>query len=148
MNITATLLMLTLLISGIAYSMGNRLDRRYVIDKDGVFYKGWSGSSGYFSYLLDDADAHSFTMLENSLYGKDKRLVFYEGKKISGADALTFEPLDNAYSKDKIRGYYRGLPIEPSKGSSFKIIDDDYSTDGHDIFYGNIALEVCSSKRF
>ena len=33
MHIATILLMLTIFISGIAYCMGNRLDRRYVIDK-------------------------------------------------------------------------------------------------------------------
>jgi hypothetical protein len=120
----------------------------YQIESDGVYYKDWNEARGSGKRLLEDADPETFVVLENDNYGKDEKLVFYQGKKVTGADAPSFVPLDDIYAKDRLRGYYSGDSIEFSDGTTFKIIDSYYSEDKNDIFYTTRALHVCSTSDF
>ncbi len=146
--IISILIILILALTGYIIYRIIDLEWRYDIGKNEVYYKGWSGSSGYFNRLVEGADPDSFEVLKSKFYGKDKNLVFFRGDKIPGADASSFVSVGDFYAKDKRRGYYNGSPIESSHGTDFRIIDNDYSTDGIDIFYGSIPLNVRSAKDF
>ena len=46
-----------------------------------------------------NANPKTFKVLEFSNYAKDDKFVFYQGVKIIGADAKTFEAIDEFYAK-------------------------------------------------
>jgi len=112
-----------------------------------VYYDDWNEGSGSHKKSLE-ADPETFTVLKHEKYAKDKNHVFYEGKIVKGADAATFESLDDWYARDKDRGYYGGDAVRSSNGKTFKPIDAYYSTDGIDIFYDTLPLHVCNVKDF
>jgi hypothetical protein len=119
----------------------------YENDGNAVYYKYWNEGSGSHKDKLD-ADPKTFKVLKDDSYAKDKQRVFYKGDIIEGADAATFEALDEWYAKDKNKGYYGVHSVISSKGQDFRVIDAYYSTDGENIFYDTIPLNVCSVKTF
>lgn len=120
----------------------------YIVEEDGVYYKDWNEARGSAQRLLEAADPETFEVLEHDAYAKDKELVFYQGRRIEGAHAPSFESVADFYARDKYRGYYAGDSIEASRGKGFKIINSYYSTDGQDVFYKTKPLKVCSAKNF
>lgn len=65
-------------------------------------------------------------------YGKDKKNVYYEGKKVKNADAKTFEILGYTpeyrsmaicyfYGKDEKNIYYRGEVLKEADVKTFKV---------------------------
>jgi hypothetical protein len=119
----------------------------YQKDGNAVYYKYWNEGSGSHKNKLD-ADPVTFEVLKHDSYAKDKQKVFYKGDIIKGADATTFETLDEWYASDKNKGYYGRDSIISSKGRTFQVIDDYYSTDGVNVFYDTLPLNVCSAKAF
>lgn len=120
----------------------------YEIHDGGVYYKNWNEARGTAEKLIEGADANSFTILDNDVYGKDLNKVFYKGKLIPGADPNTFEFIEGAYSKDKSRAYYYGDSIKGSSSKNFRIMDGSYSTDNKDVYLRTEPLNVCSVDDF
>lgn len=120
----------------------------YVVENDGVYYESWNESSGQLHKLIQGADPKTFIKFKFDEYGKDKNLVYYQGKPLIYADAATFTAIGEWYAKDKFRGYYAGDSILSSTGINFKIIDSYYSTDGKDVFHTTKPLHVCNTKNF
>ncbi len=120
----------------------------YENDAGTIYYKSWNEGTGSSKKELKWVSAKKFRVLIYEEYAKDDERVFYQGKKIEGADAKTFEAIGDFYARDKYRGYYGGDSIRSSSGTTFKIIDSYYSTDGKDIFYDTIPLKVASVKNF
>ena len=118
-------------------------------DNDGhaVYYVYWNEGSGRHKNKLD-ANPATFQVLPFDRYAKDDKSVFYEGEKITGADANTFEALDSYYAHDKNYGWYGKDTIQTSRGATFKIINSYYSTDGHDYFYMTYPLKMASPGDF
>ena len=145
--IAAAIFIIVLWVVYYLYRMAG-LDSRYVIRQEGVHYKGWSGTSGYYDILLPHADPQSFKTLNKGFYGKDDTRVFYQGKEIPDADANSFEPLNEFYAKDKLQAYYLGKPIPSSLGPSFQLIDNSYSKDNQDVYYNGIPLATRSVQNF
>jgi hypothetical protein len=90
----------------------------------------------------------SFRELKGNSYGKDRRLAFFQGVPVPGADAASFESLGNFYARDKYRGYYENTPVTAAEGRNFRVIATYYTTDGRDVFYKTRPLHVASVKNF
>lgn len=75
----------------------------YRKDGNAVYYEYWNEGSGSHKDKLD-ADPETFEVLKDDSYAKDKKRVFYNGDVIKGADAATFEALNEWYAKDKNKG--------------------------------------------
>ncbi len=114
---------------------------------DAVYYEYWNEGSGQQKTKLD-ADPKTFTIFTFDAYAKDAQSVFYEGRKIAGADALTFEALGDFYARDKNYGWYGNDTIQNSHGPSFRVVNDYYSTDGYDYFYTNLPLHMANPAGF
>lgn len=119
----------------------------YKNEGNAVYYEHWNEGSGQHKSKLD-ANPKTFEIFEFDNYAKDDKSVFYQGKKIIGADAKTFEAIDEFYAKDKNYGWYGSDTIKTSKGKSFKIINSYYSTDGYDVFYTTEPLKMLEPKNF
>ena len=77
-------------------------------------------------------EADSKTFKDMGDYGKDKKNVYYEGKKVKNADAKTFEILGYTpeyrsmaicyfYGKDVKNIYYRGEVLKEADVKTFKV---------------------------
>ncbi|MFX8385645.1 DKNYY domain-containing protein, partial [Acinetobacter baumannii] len=79
---------------------------------------------------------------------KDDKSVFYQGEKIIGADAKSFEALGDYYARDKNFGWHGKDTVKNSNGRTFKVINAYYSTDGKDYFYETEPLNVVDPRNF
>ena len=66
-------------------------------------------------------------------YSKDSWTVYYRGRKVDGASAMTFESLGNGYGKDAWKVFYRGGEV---KGAS--------SSHQHSHVWGNVMIMLCA----
>ena len=119
----------------------------YKKEGNAVYYQRWNEGSGRHKDKLD-ADPKTFQVLKFDTYAKDNNSVFYQGEKIIGADAKTFEALGDFYARDKNFGWYGKDTIKTSKGKTFKVINDYYSTDGFDVFYETSPLHMAEPRSF
>lgn len=119
----------------------------YKKEGDVVYYEHWNEGSGQHKDKIE-ADPKTFIILEYDTYAKDEKSVFYQGEKIIGADAKTFEALGEYYAKDKNFGWYGKDTIKTSNGMTFKVINSYFSTDGHDVFYTTEPLKMEDPKNF
>ena len=55
-------------------------------------------------------------------YARKNGVWHFEGRMVEGADAASFEPLNEVFARDRQRGYFRGLAIEGSEGASFQAL--------------------------
>jgi len=119
----------------------------YKNDGDAVYYYHWNEGSGQHKNKLE-ANPATFKISKFDDYAKDDKSVFYQGEQIVGADATTFEAIDEFYARDKNFGWYGKDTIQTSKGKTFKVINSYYSTDGYDYFYTTSPLKMASPKDF
>ena len=119
----------------------------YENDGDVVYYEHWNEGSGQHKNKID-ADPKTFQILKFDAYAKDDKSVFYQGEKIIGADAKTFEALGDFYARDKNFGWYCKDTVKSSIGTTFKVINGYYSTDGHDYFFMTYPLRMTNPKGF
>ena len=112
-----------------------------------VYYKHWNEASGRHKEKID-ANPATFKIFGFDKYAKDDKNVFYKGEIITGADAESFEALEEFYARDKNIGYYGKAPIKNSIGKTFKVINSYYSTDGKDYFYDTSALNMADPNNF
>ncbi len=121
---------------------------KYEVEKEGVYYINWNEARGSQKTLLSEADPETFEILSQEEYGKDINWVYFQGAIIPGADAKSFEFIEDLYAKDKNRAYYGGDSIEGSSSKGFRVIDSYYSADFKDVYYTNKPLHVCGTQTF
>jgi hypothetical protein len=117
--------------------------------KDGkaVYYFSWNEGNGQRIDTLD-ANPATFKVLRYDNYAKDDRNVYFQSRKIDGADAASFEVIGEYYARDKNKGYADSRPVTGSDGRSFRVINPYYSTDGKDCFFGAEPLHVADAQHF
>ncbi len=120
----------------------------YTVKNHHVYYVYWNEGSGRNERLLEHADAASFSVLDNSEYGKDKFHVYNGTQIIPGADPSSFTLIDDYYAKDKYRGYFCGDSIATSTAEGFTVINSYYAKDLHDVYYTTSPLHVCHPGNF
>lgn len=72
--------------------------------------------------------------LRKSGYYKTSHDVLFNGKKIEGASASSFEVLRGGYARDAFSIYFQGRKIDASS-SSFRYLGDGYAADAFDVYY-------------
>ena len=83
---------------------------------------------------VEGASAMSFKVLGRG-YAKDDFEVYYKGKKIEDASAMSFEVLDGGYAKDDFGAYYKGKKIAGASAMTFRVLEDGYAKDDFDTYY-------------
>ncbi len=81
-------------------------------------------------------------------YFKSTFDVFYDGQKIEGASASSFQVLKNGYAKDSFNVFYRGKKIDGCSASSFAIIDGGYVKDSFNVYYYGTKVPDASASSF
>ena len=61
--------------------------------------------------------------------------VFYGGRKVEGASAMSFKVLGRGYAKDDFGAYYKGKKIAGASAMTFKVLEDGYAKDDFDTYY-------------
>ena len=97
----------------------------YRVKGDKVFHR---------TTVMEGADAKTFTPIvpdnpntPTIYYGKDAKQVYYEGKRLPGADPATIKDLGWPLALDASHVYYNGSVIEGADPNTFKIINGSVS---------------------
>src|SRR5690606_16552379 len=78
--------------------------------------QGWYSKDKFFVYYKGDivvnADPGSIDFITGSVWVRDNKSYFYEGKQVNFVDYNSFQYLDYNYAKDKNNVYYNNEIIE------------------------------------
>ena len=121
--------------------------RQYLKDKNGVY--SIDGDSDNLVLEKLPYDPQTYEVI-NQLYSRDKNNIYYDNKKIEGADLSTFQRIDEyIYSKDKNNIYFRGKKISGVDKETFEKIDKyNYSKDKNNIYYDDKKIEGVDKNTF
>ena len=117
----------------------------YSKDKNNVY----SPENGWIQ-RVNGANPKTIKVL-NQFYLKDDKNVFFNDKKILGADANSFIALDkeNGYAKDKNSVYYFGQKVEGANAKTFEVISDgEYSKDDKNVYASGEVIKGADPKTF
>lgn len=117
----------------------------YSKDKNNVY----SPENGWIQ-RVNGANPKTIKVL-NQFYLKDDKNVFFNDKKILGADANSFIALDkeNGYAKDKNSVYYFGQKVEGANAKTFEVISDgEYSKDDKNVYVSEEIIKGADPKTF
>ena len=117
----------------------------YSKDKNNVY----SPENGWIQ-RVNSANPKTIKVL-NQFYLKDDKNVFFNDKKILGADANSFIALDkeNGYAKDKNTVYYFGQKVEGANAKTFEVISDgEYSKDDKNVYVSGEIIKDADPKTF
>ena len=117
----------------------------YSKDKNNVY----SPENGWIQ-RVNGANPKTIKVL-NQFYLKDDKNVFFNDKKILGADANSFIALDkeNGYAKDKNSVYYFGQKVEGANAKTFEVISDgEYSKDDKNVYASGEIIKGADPKTF
>src|SRR5690606_6145042 len=96
--------------------------------------QGWYSKDKFFVYYKGDivvnADPGSIDFITGSVWVRDNKSYFYEGKQVNFVDYNSFQYLDYNYAKDKNNVYYNNEIIEGTDAASFVHIE--YTQEGKD----------------
>lgn len=74
--------------------------------------------------------------------------VFYDGKPVKNASAMSFKVLSDGYARDPWRVFYRGKQVKDASATSFKVLRDGYARDPWRVFYRGKQVKDASSTTF
>ena len=101
-------------------------DGKYEVRGNQVYYTWWTFSFGHQDSLLVGADADSFEELEDWL-GRDKSHVWYKARLVVGCDPQTVKVVKKGLICDKKDYYFEGAPMHVKDMATFEIVDyNDY----------------------
>lgn len=118
------------------------INTQYGKDKAHVFYR---------EKMIEGASQKGFIVLRNShknSVAKDEKYAFFNGKIKENSDAKSFKIINEQYAVDKNQAYVYDDIIPTKHAHNFKLLKGFYATDGVDIYYGEHALNVCSTSNF
>lgn len=115
------------------------LGHGYARSGNDVFYRG---------ELLPYVDGSSFRLKGNpwsegrgnGRYVKDNFNVYFNGKKVAGANASTFVQLADGYARDSFSAYFHGQRIGSTSGN-FRVLGDGYARDSFSAWYMGKKIE-------
>lgn len=121
--------------------------RQYLKDKNGTYRIDGDSDNLVLEKLPYDPQTYEVI---NQLYSRDKNNIYYDNKKIEGADLPTFQRIDEyIYSKDKNNIYFRGKKISGVDKDTFEKIDKyNYSKDKNNIYYDDKKIEGVDKNTF
>jgi len=115
------------------------LNSNIIKDKGGVYYIYHERME-----VIEEANPNSFSVIDDSSYGKDEDNVFYtsfsvvkmdEVKIIDGADPDTFEILKAPYSKDSNNVFYSFISVKDVDVDTFEALGLSYAKDEDGVYY-------------
>lgn len=81
-------------------------------------------------------------------YAKDKSSVFYEGRKLSGAESSTFELISYGYAKDRQHVFFRNVIVDKADPSTFTAFTENENSMGETVYAKDKQSIFINDKRF
>lgn len=129
----------------------------FALDKNHVYYSASRAGLGNSDtiQILEGADPTTFSLIceaKNRVYcsyfARDNQHVFFQSKRVEGADPKTFVAEDNGYAHDKNFVYYNGEKLEGSSGSTFQRVNYYYMHDENQVYYYGVILPEMNGGSF
>lgn len=99
---------------------GSMIPSGFAKDKDRIYHENFHGKAMW----VRKASPASFVSLNDGIYGKDERFVFYGAVTLPKANVAQWCLLGNNYSRDNARVYYCNDPIPEADAGTFELIDN------------------------
>ena len=99
------------------------LSMGYGKDKDNVYYYNQEDEKAYKPKIVNGALPDTFVSMDNGRFGHDANCVYYQNKKLKGANPKTWKlfKAESLYSKDK-KVYYKDQIIQGADVETFELI--------------------------
>jgi len=81
-------------------------------------------------------------------YTKDAFNVYFMGRKVDGASAMTFQVLSNGYAKDAFNIYYMGNKVNGASAMTFQVLTNGYAKDAFSVYYIGQKMQGVSPFTF
>lgn len=135
-------------VAGIDAGSLRLLDADYVADATHVFYRA--------TPIADAPDSPSFAALGATGYAKDARSVFFQGRRMAGAQAGSFVLIEkpaagdtaDCYARDAHRVYFCGKPVALGDAESFVVLDSFFAIDNDRVYFGGAPVETADRNTF
>jgi hypothetical protein len=111
----------------------------------GVF--PWPGMERSVS-TVEEADSRTFHILENPVFARDAKTVFFKGSPLAGADVGSFRILQvpalviqggedarTGFEADARHAWSNGKLIEGADGASFRVLRGHFAADARRVYY-------------
>lgn len=85
-------------------------------------------------FKVEGADADSFQILNDS-FAKDKNHIFFKYFILTGVDEATFQILDYGYSKDKNQVFFNEKALPNVNAQTFVVLSVSFAKDNNKIYY-------------
>lgn len=108
--------------------------REYECRHDRSLYRVVGNTVFFDGREIEGASAMSFVILRDG-YARDSWNVYYCGSKIKGASSNSFNVLGRGYAKDTWNVYYNGRKIDGASAGSFEVLSDGYAKDTWNTYY-------------
>src|SRR5437868_5265165 len=95
--------------------------------RDEDYAIGPRGNLRFCGHDIKGVDAATFERLSH-VWARDKKQVYYVGKRLAQADRESFQVLNEIYAKDRFRAYYATGVIKEANAASFVVLDDGINT--------------------
>jgi hypothetical protein len=128
--------------------------RQYSVEGNKVYFNYWNEASGSQKWLLDSADAKTFSALKfdcgcDFVFAKDKRHLFIDGIPIKNIDPNSFTFVGHYIFRDKDSAYFFGFynninncvisGVNPDK---IKSILYPWAMEGKILIHGNSTIRL------
>lgn len=96
-------------------------------------------------HWIEGTDHNSFVVLKNKNFAKDRKQVYFKGKKINNATPDGFELLsddDYGYSKNHHYAFMNNEVIIGADPNTFEVLEFPYAKDKNDVYCGTIPMKL------
>lgn len=100
-------------------------------------------SHGSRSTVIPEADDGSFEVLDRPQFAKDANYLYYEGKRVRGANPKALQFLGDEkseYYKDDQHAFIRTEIIQRADPATFEVLEFPYSKDKNDVYCGTMPM--------
>jgi hypothetical protein len=122
----------------------NSRERRLALDKNGVYFRGEFIRTDTAGFKIVGESQNNYPNYSDLLWKSNKQ-VFKNMKKVKGADAESFEPIEcynGKYFKDKFSIFYFDQKIKNSDGKTVNRSCNDYCHDKNHVYINGEILSV------
>lgn len=123
----------------------------YLKDDRHIYFHTWT-EGGYEDKIVKDTDYSTFSVVKWE-YARDKNNVYYYGKKIDGADVLTFKVIQESDDKEKATKdrnsvYWHGTKLKDADPVTFQLLKHGYKKDKNHVYYWRTLIKEADSDSF
>jgi hypothetical protein len=128
--------------------------RQYTVERNKVYYNYWNEANGSQKWLIDSADAKTFSVLKfecdcSFMFAKDKRHLFIDGELLKNIDPNSFTFVGNYIFRDKDSAYFFGFyndinncAISGVNPDKIKLILYPWAMEGKVLIHGNSTIRL------